>query len=80
MEELIETVELMNSSNYKDRFLAEYWQNKIRYNKLQNMVNNWDNLKFKPTCPLSTYLLQLEYMKKYIAILEMRAVAEDIVL
>jgi hypothetical protein len=78
MEELFETVELMNSSSYKDRFVAEYWQNKIRYDKLQNMVNNWDNLKF--TCPLSIYLLQLEYMKKYIAILEMRAVAEGIVL
>lgn len=80
MEELFETVELMNSADYKDRFIAEYWQNKIRYNKLQNMVNNWDNLKFKPICPLSTYLLQLEYMKKYIAILEIRAVAEDIIL
>jgi len=70
----------MNSSSYKDRFIAEYWQNKIRYDKLQNMVNNWDSLKFKPTCPLSIYLLQLEYMEKYIAILEMRAVAEGIVL
>jgi len=78
--ELNETVELMNSADYKDRFIAEYWQNKIRYNKLQNMVNNWDNLKFEPICPLSTYLLQLEYMRKYIAILEIRAVAEDIIL
>lgn len=80
MEELFETIELMNSSNYKDRFRAEYWQNKIRYNKLQNMVNNWGNLNFKPTCPKSTYLLQLEFMEKYIAVLELRAIAEGIVL
>jgi hypothetical protein len=29
--ELQDTVELMNSSDYKDRFKAEYWQAKIRY-------------------------------------------------
>lgn len=78
--ELSETVELMSSPNYKDRFIAEYYQTKIRFEKLSNMVVNWDNLNFTPTCPKSTYLLQLEYMEKYLAVLELRAVAEDIVL
>lgn len=78
--ELNETVELMQSPNYKDRFIAEYYQNKIRYDKLAAMVANWDNLSFTPTCPKSTYLLQLEYMEKYIAVLELRAIAEGIVL
>lgn len=78
--ELNETVELMQSPNYKDRFVAEYYQNKIRYDKLAAMLTNWDNLKFIPTCPKSTYLLQLEYMEKYLAILELRAIAEGIVL
>lgn len=78
--ELSETVELMSSPNYKDRFIAEYYQTKTRFEKLSNMVVNWDNLNFIPTCPKSTYLLQLEYMEKYLAVLELRAVAEDIVL
>lgn len=29
--ELKDTVELMNSADYKDRFKAEYWQNQLRY-------------------------------------------------
>lgn len=78
--ELNETIELMQSPDYKDRFVAEYYQNKIRHDKLTAMLANWDNLKFIPTCPKSTYLLQLEFMKKYIDVLELRAVAEGIVL
>lgn len=78
--ELNETIELMQSPDYKDRFKAEYYQNKIRYDKLAAMLANWDNLKFTPTCPKSTYLLQLEFMEKYIAVLELRAIAEGIVL
>lgn len=31
MNELKDTIELMNSSDYKDRFKAEYYQLKIRY-------------------------------------------------
>lgn len=34
MNELKDTIELMNSSDYKDRFKAEYYQLKIRYTKL----------------------------------------------
>lgn len=30
MKDLKDTVELMTSSDYKDRFRAEYWQTKIR--------------------------------------------------
>ena len=31
--ELQDTIELMNSAEYKDRFKAEYYQAKIRYDK-----------------------------------------------
>ena len=31
---LDDTIILMSSSDYKDRFKAEYWQTKIRYEKL----------------------------------------------
>lgn len=37
MNELKDTIELMNSSDYKDRFKAEYYQLKIRYTKLHAM-------------------------------------------
>ena len=78
--ELKDTVEGMNSADYKERFIAEYQQVKIRRDKLQNMVQNWDagNLNFTPTCPRSTYDLQLRAMNDYIAILEARAVMEGV--
>lgn len=37
MNELKDTIELMNSSDYKDRFKAEYYQLKIRYTKLHSI-------------------------------------------
>ena len=40
MMELKETVEMMNSADYKERFKAEYMQVVIRYKKLANMLEN----------------------------------------
>lgn len=37
--ELKDTIKLMNSENYQDRFKAEYLQVKIRYDKLKTMVD-----------------------------------------
>lgn len=50
--ELKDTIELMNSSDYKERFKAEYLQVKIRYDKLHKMLVKWDagTLNFTPTC------------------------------
>ena len=76
--ELKDTIKLMTSENYKERFLAEYWQVKIRYDKLKNMVDNWDNLNFKPICSKFTYNLQLSYMEQYLDILKERAIWERI--
>ena len=71
---------LMVSTNYKERFLAEYIQLKTRLEGLKTMLHNWDNeqLSFIPSCPRSTYDLQVEAMTKYLAILEARAKIEDI--
>ena len=79
---LNKTVDGMCSTDYKDRFIAEYWQVVIRYEKLKNMLNKWDNfeLNFNPTCPQSTYNLQIKAMADYIAVLEARAVMENITL
>lgn len=79
---LEDTVELMTSSDYRERFAAEYEQLIIRYNGLRNMLDKWDRneLDFTPTCPRSTYNMQTKAMTDYIAVLEARAVMEGIVL
>lgn len=80
MMELKETVKIMNSSDYKERFKAEYYQVVIRYQKLKTMLQKWDNgeLNFNPTCPRSTYNMQIKAMTDYIAVLEARAVMEGV--
>ena len=79
---LKDTVEMMNSSDYKERFKAEYAQVVIRYQKLKAMLEKWDNgeLNFIPTCPRSTYNMQIKAMTDYIAVLEARAVMENVIL
>lgn len=59
--ELRDTIEMMNSKDYKERFKAEYYQVVIRYQKLKSMLDKWDNdqLEFIPTCPRSTYNMQI---------------------
>lgn len=78
--ELRDTIEMMNSENYKERFKAEYYQVVIRYQKLKSMLDKWDNdqLEFTPTCPRSTYNMQITTMTDYIAVLEARAVMEGV--
>lgn len=78
--ELRDTVHMMNSEDYKERFKAEYYQNVIRYGKLLDMLKKWDNeeLDFTPTCPRSTYNIQMLAMSDYIAILEARAAIEGV--
>ena len=77
---LADTVEMMNSYDQKERFKAEYAQLVIRYYGLRNMLEKWDNgtLEFEPTCPRSTYNLQIKAMTDYIAVLEARAVMENV--
>ena len=80
MKELKDTVDLMLSSDYKERFKAEYYQLEIRYNKLESMVKKWDEgkLDFTPTCPRIIYDDQLNYMRDYLRVLEERADLENV--
>ena len=80
MENLLGTAEMMNSSDYKERFKAEYYQVVIRYKKLKAMLEKWDKgeLNFNPTCPRSIYNMQIRAMTDYIAVLEARAVIEGV--
>ena len=78
--ELGETVNLMISSDYKKRFLAEYLQLKVRLSKLESMIVAWDNgkLDFTPTCPREIYDKQIKSMGEYLDILVERAKIENI--
>lgn len=80
MKELKETVEMMCSPDYKERFKAELYQLEIRYCKLQDVINKWDDgrLNFEPTCPYHTLDLQLRAMRMYLTVLLMRARIEGI--
>lgn len=40
--ELKDTVSMMCSDDYKERFKAEYYQLKIRYDKLSNIINDYN--------------------------------------
>lgn len=79
---LSDTIEMMSSPDYKKRFKAEYYQLVTRYRSLKSMLTKWDEgtLNFEPTCPRSTYHMQIKVMTDYIAVLEARAVMEHIVL
>lgn len=78
--ELKDTVELMNSNDYKERFKAEYLQTKIRHDKLDEMLIKYNagTLGFTPSCDISLLDDQLWYMERYLRILQIRAEIEDI--
>lgn len=78
--ELKDTVELMSSDNYKDRFKAEYIQTKIRYNKLHNMLTSYDAgvLSFEPDSGVDILREQAKHMGQYLYSLEVRAKIEGI--
>lgn len=82
--ELKETVELMNSKDYKERFIAEYYQVKIRYEKLKNFCNKIEveemlgKEETKHNCPLELLREQQKYMGLYLSVLEKRAMIENV--
>lgn len=78
--QLKQTIDLMCSPDYKKRLTAEYFQLKIRTEGLKCMLTEWDKgcLTFKPTCPRSTYMLQLKAMEDYLAVLELRITIENL--
>ena len=79
-QDLNETISLMQSSDYKERFIAEYYQTKIRYDKLHKTVIKYEanKLEFKPTCSIELLKRQLSHMGQYLYDLEVRAEIEDI--
>lgn len=80
MNSLEQTVPLMLSGDYRGRFLAEYWQLRIRTDRLESMLGKLANgeLEFEPDCPEELLHLQLAEMVGYLARMEERAEAEGI--
>lgn len=78
--EFFDTIQLPTSTDYKERFVVEYFQLKERYTKLLEMLDKWDNneLNFVPTCSKSIYQSQISAMKNYLNVLELRARIENI--
>lgn len=78
--ELKDTVEMMNSSDYKERFIAEYCQLRIRHEKLKKMLNKLQagKLNFKPTCPVDLLQRQCQLQRELLDLLEVRAEFENI--
>ena len=78
--ELKDTIKLMNSDDYKERFKAEYYQTKIRYDKLHKMLVKYEarTLDFELSCPSEILEKQACYMGNYLRILEVRAEIEKI--
>ena len=80
MKELKDTIELMNSEGYKERFKAEYWQTKIRYNALHKLIVKCEakTLGFEFACPIDVLRTQRRHMGEYLHQLEIRAEIEMI--
>lgn len=78
--ELKETIDMMNSADYKERFRAEYYQLVIRKEKLEAMLAKYKagTLPFTPNCSYEILYEQVVYMKQYQRILEERAWIENV--
>jgi len=70
----------MNSNDYKQRFIAEYVQVKIRYDKLDKLTVKYEagTLDFTPKCSLELLKEQKKFMGNYIRTLKIRAEIENI--
>lgn len=82
--ELKDTTELMNNADYKKRFVAEYLQIKIRYEKLKKFCDKIEVSYIteadepKHDCPYELLREQQCVMEEYLHLLELRAIIENI--
>ena len=78
--ELKDTIDMMTSPDYKERFKAEFYQLENRIIKLHDMIEAWDagELDFEPSCPRHILHGQLCAMYAYKDFLRERAVIEGI--
>lgn len=89
-QELKETVPYMLSEDYKERFKAEYYQTKIRYERLKKFNTKIEAAEMteygldkkaimpRHDCPKDLLRRQQNLMGEYLHTLEVRAVIEGI--
>ena len=72
--ELKETIDMMLSDDHYERLIAEYFQLRIRYKKLCNMLYDYDKgvLSFTPKTPIHILRNQCNLMYDYLMILNQR--------
>ena len=80
MMKLADTIELMTSADWTDRFVAEYLQTKIRYEKLHAMIVNREvgRVGFETPIPLESWKEQAKHMGLYLYELEKQAAIHGI--
>ena len=73
---------MMTDSDYKTRLYAEYWQTRIRYDKLHRLLVKLEagTLNFTPICPKALLTEHASCMGNYLRILEVRAEIEGVTL
>ena len=78
--QLKDTIEMMTSEDFKERFKAEYYQLSVRLYSLTSMLFKWERnmLDFEPKCSKETLENQVIFMKGYLDILRLRAEIEEI--
>ena len=78
--QLKDTVEMMASEDFKERFKAEYYQLSLRLYSLTSMLIKWENnmLDFEPKCSKETLENQVIFMQGYLDILRLRSQMEEI--
>lgn len=79
---LEQTTFLMLSDDYKDRFIAEYYQLKTRKENLEKIITKYEanTLNFEPKCSIDLLKRQFEIMTEYMHVLNVRAEIENITL
>lgn len=78
--ELKDTITLMRSDDYVERFVAEYLQLRIRKEKLEELIVKYkrNELSFTPDCSIAMLEVRLTVMIEYMLILEEQARIEKI--
>ena len=78
--ELSNTIEMMQSADYKERFKAEYYQLETRTFKLADMLTKYEMglLDFEPSCPVELLTMQLNAMRIYAYAVKARAKIEGV--
>ncbi len=78
--ELKDTIVMMTSSDFKERFRAEYFQLNNRIEGLSNMLDKYrhNQLDFRPKCNIKLLDGQFNAMKSYMTHLTERAKIEGI--